>query len=77
MEAEEPLEKDKNEGSKKLRERPTSARPAKRVKAPNLQDQQQPAAPINRNGIYLNNIYKIYIIVQLLKFSCFFSYHRR
>lgn len=51
MESEEPLEKDKNESSKKLRERPTSARPAKRVKAPNLQDQQQPAAPINRNVI--------------------------
>ena len=39
--------------ARKMRERPTSARPAKRVKAPAVEEVAPPAV-VNPNGKYLN-----------------------
>ena len=58
----EPVEQAPEEAPRKMRERPTSARPAKRVKAPVVEEIAPPAV-VNPNGRFLKLLKHIQYII--------------
>ena len=61
----EPVEQAPEEAPRKMRERPTSARPAKRVKAPVVEEIAPPAV-VNPNGRFLGFLVPILKIISVI-----------